>query len=240
MDHNSQGDGDFVVDIESSRATNDEVGSPPTFLDGKLGNAEVSGGLVNYDGLVDCENRLNVISTEENEGEGSSDDLKVLINKELGVKAEDLVASRTRNDRRKSTGAKKPPKPPRPPRGYSLDAADQKFIKEIAELAMLKRSRIERMKALKKMKATKASSVSNSRGSIFAMFFSILFFLVIVFHGISCSSGSTSHFHGSPEPAGSLENFIMLKHRKRFPTNGIYSTTSESPNPLNKLTKASG
>jgi hypothetical protein len=60
-----------------------------------------------------------------------------------------------------------------------LDAADQKLIKEISELAMLKRARIERMKALKKVKATKASSNSN----LFAMVFTILFCLVILFQG---------------------------------------------------------
>lgn len=248
MDHNSQGDGDFVVDIESCRGVADEeVGSPEPFSDEKLGRSfspEVSGGLMNVDVSVDCENGLNVIKTVANGCEGSPDHVKV------GVKDEDLVASRTRNERRKSTGAKKPPKPPRPPKGYSLDAADQKFIKEITELAMLKRARIERMKALKKMKAAKASSASNSRGSYFAMFFSILFFLVIVFHGMSCSSSSTSQFHGSPEAAaGSVENIIMAQHEKSFPTSGIYSATSESPklveqisgsDPLNKLTKASG
>lgn len=252
MDHNSQGDEDFVVDIESCRYTNEEVGTPEGLSQERLGSnfsAEVSGGIMHVDGLVDCENGLNVISFVTNGYEDSPDDVKVLINKEVGVKAVDVAASRTRNERRKTTGAKKPPKPPRPARGYSLDAADQKLIKEIAELAMLKRARIERMKALKKTKEAKASSVSNSRSSFFAMFFSIIFFLVIVFHGSYCGSSSTSQFDGSPEAAGSVEYLIMNQHQRSFSTNGIYGSTSESPkfveqfsvmDPVNMLTKASG
>ncbi|KAG9148223.1 hypothetical protein Leryth_021591 [Lithospermum erythrorhizon] len=186
MDHNNaQGDadGDFVVDIESCRDTNEEVGTPASFSVDKLQRSFSGGLMMNVDGSVDCGNGLNVISIVTNGCERSPDHVKVLINKEEEVKVEDVVASRTRNERRKSTGAKKPPKPPRPAKGYLLDAADQKLIKEIAELAMLKRARIERMKALKKMKAAKASSVSNSGGSFFAKFFSVLFFLVIAFHG---------------------------------------------------------
>ncbi|GAA0161872.1 hypothetical protein LIER_18090 [Lithospermum erythrorhizon] len=249
MDHNSQGDGDLVIDIESCRATNEEVGSRAPFSNEKLGrsfSAEVSGGLINVDVSVDCENGMINVT---NGSEGSPDKVNVLIKNDLGVKPEDLIASRTRNERRKSNGAKKPPKPPRPPRGYSLDAADHKLIKEITELAMLKRARIERMKALEKMKAAKASSVSNSRGSFVAMFFSVLFFLVIVFHGMSCSNSSTTQFHGSPEAPGSLENLIMVQHQKGFSSNEIYSTASESPNLVEqisgsdhaiKLSKASG
>ncbi|EEF43118.1 uncharacterized protein LOC8258844 [Ricinus communis] len=97
-------------------------------------------------------------------------------------------------EKRKKMGHKKSPKPPRPPRGPSLDAADQKLIKEITELAMLKRARVERMKALKKMKAAKGSP---SNGNIFAMVFTALFCLVIIFQGMS-SRVSPVNVQGTP------------------------------------------
>jgi len=86
---------------------------------------------------------------------------------------------------KKATSAKKPPRPPRP---LSLDAADQKLIKELAELAMIKRARIERMKALKQKKNSKilsssSSTSSSSYGSFFAMAFTVIFLLVILFQG---------------------------------------------------------
>ncbi|KAK1436328.1 hypothetical protein QVD17_02107 [Tagetes erecta] len=85
---------------------------------------------------------------------------------------------------KKATTAKKPPRPPRP---LSLDAADQKLIKELAELAMIKRARIERMKALKQKRNSKilssSSSTSSSYGSFFAMAFTVIFLLVILFQG---------------------------------------------------------
>ncbi|KAI7725625.1 hypothetical protein M8C21_005382 [Ambrosia artemisiifolia] len=82
---------------------------------------------------------------------------------------------------KKGSSAKKPPRPPRP---LSLDAYDQKLIKELAELAMIKRARVERMKALKQKKNSKiSSSSSSSHGSVFAMIFTIIFFLVILFQG---------------------------------------------------------
>lgn len=80
--------------------------------------------------------------------------------------------------RRMSMSAKKPP---RPPRGLSLDVADQKLIKEISELLMIKRAR---MKALKKTKAAKGMSAStSSSGNLIAMFFTILFCMLIIFQG---------------------------------------------------------
>lgn len=98
--------------------------------------------------------------------------------------------------RKKSLSAKKPPKPPRPHRGFSLDAADEKFIKELAQLAMIKRARIERMKSLMQKKASKAPS-SSTNGSLFAMIFTIICFIVILFQGVSCQI-SCGTFTGSP------------------------------------------
>lgn len=85
---------------------------------------------------------------------------------------------KTKKGRRMSMSAKKPP---RPPRGLSLDAADQKLIKEISELLMIKRAR---MKALKKTKAANGMSAStSSSGNLIAMFFTILFCILIIFQG---------------------------------------------------------
>ncbi|CAH9114989.1 unnamed protein product [Cuscuta epithymum] len=116
-----------------------------------------------------------------------------------GTMLENTMEKKVEKEKRKSISAKKPPKPPRPPRGLSLDAADQKLIKEIHELALIKRARIDRMKALKKLKAVKASSVSSAfSGSFFAMFFTVVFFMVLIFQGMSSGNGSSS-FHDSPE-----------------------------------------
>ncbi|CAN1281687.1 hypothetical protein LINPERPRIM_LOCUS17814 [Linum perenne] len=101
----------------------------------------------------------------------------------------------------------KSPKPPRPPRGPSLDAADIKLIKEISELAMLKRARIERIKALKKAKAAKASSAS-STGNLFAMVFTVLFFLVIICQGMS-SRITAIELQTAPEPARTMDNELI-------------------------------
>ncbi|XP_058000869.1 uncharacterized protein LOC110672973 isoform X2 [Hevea brasiliensis] len=96
-----------------------------------------------------------------------------------GEKTVGNVEKKVVKEKHKMMSNKKASKPPRPPRGPSLDAADQQLIKEITELAMLKRARVERIRALKKMKAAKASSSSNSY--VFAMVFTILFCLVIIF-----------------------------------------------------------
>lgn len=97
-----------------------------------------------------------------------------------GGKNGDNAEKKVLKEKRKKASNKKAPKPPRPPRGPSLDASDQKLIKEISELVMLKRARIERMKASKKVKATKPSSNSN----LFAMVFTVVFFLVMLFQGM--------------------------------------------------------
>ncbi|CAN1281686.1 hypothetical protein LINPERPRIM_LOCUS17814 [Linum perenne] len=128
-----------------------------------------------------------------------------------GVSVDELQKSLCGNEkqqRRKSSSPhKKSPKPPRPPRGPSLDAADIKLIKEISELAMLKRARIERIKALKKAKAAKASSAS-STGNLFAMVFTVLFFLVIICQGMS-SRITAIELQTAPEPARTMDNELI-------------------------------
>ncbi|KAJ6902747.1 hypothetical protein NC651_020278 [Populus alba x Populus x berolinensis] len=137
------------------------------------------------DGTANGEERVNLCGNVSDSGGGSADQAK--LEGEISV---DQVEKKMVKKKHKKTSNKKPP---RPPRGPSLDAADQKLIKEISELAMLKRARIERMKALKKLKATKPSSNNN----LFAMVFTILFCLVILFQGMSSRATSASSM-GSP------------------------------------------
>ncbi|KAG6764047.1 hypothetical protein POTOM_031501 [Populus tomentosa] len=132
------------------------------------------------DGTANGEERVNLCGYVSDSGGGSADHVK--LEGEISV---DQVEKKMVKEKHKKTSNKKPP---RPPRGPSLDAADQKLIKEISELAMLKRARIERMKALKKLKATKPSSNNN----LFAMVFTILFCLVILFQGNACARSSHS------------------------------------------------
>ncbi|KAM6544986.1 hypothetical protein CsatB_025722 [Cannabis sativa] len=139
-------------------------------------------------------------------------------------------------EKRKKGSNYKPSKPPRPPRGPSLDAADQKLIREISELAMLKRARAERMKALKKMKAAKSSSSSSN---LFAMVFTILFFLVILFHGIS-SRSSTESLQGPSMSAGATEGGGLISVQfYPIPSASIPNVSgSESPNMVEQIAGA--
>ncbi|XWS08472.1 hypothetical protein CRYUN_Cryun40dG0005100 [Craigia yunnanensis] len=122
-----------------------------------------------------------------------------------GQDSKDAKENKLVEEKRKSLSNKKPPKPPRPPRAPSLDAADQKLIRELAELARLKRARIERMKALKKMKAAKETS---SNSNLFAMVFTVIFCLVLIFQGMP-SKGTSTSFQGSPVPAGAVEGGLI-------------------------------
>ncbi|CAK7326311.1 unnamed protein product [Dovyalis caffra] len=184
MDHIAPRDRDFEVDLESGVRNSVEDSSKDASSGAtKCLLAKVCGAFT--DGTANGEERVNLCGHVSNSGGGSADQVKL-----EGQMSVDQVEKETVKEKRKKTSNKKPP---RPPRGPSLDAADQKLIKEISELAMLKRARIERMKALKKMKATKASSNSN----LFAMVFTILFCLVILFQGMS-SRATSANSLGSP------------------------------------------
>lgn len=204
MVHIAPRDRDFAVDLESGRTTCRE------------------------DGSIKCEDDVNLCGDVLNSGGVFLENAKVVIDKKLdGEEAMDLVEKKTVKEKRKKTSNKKPPKPPRPPRGPSLDAADQKLIREISELAMLKRARIERVKALKKMKATKASS---SNSNLFAMVFTILFCLVIVFQGMSSSRSSSLAFPGSPESAvGTEGSFISVQYFQNVSASDTNGPDSSSP-----------
>lgn len=118
----------------------------------------------------------------------------------MGI-GEDLGPEKNKNNKenKKEKRNSNNKKPPRPPRGPSLDAADQKLIREIAELAMLKRARADR---IKKIKASKSSSSSSSSGtSLFALVFTLLFCLLILFHGMSCRN-SPENLKESPNDSG--------------------------------------
>ncbi|XVF66083.1 hypothetical protein PTKIN_Ptkin10aG0005700 [Pterospermum kingtungense] len=124
------------------------------------------------------DDRVSLSGDDSNSGGVYVGNLQVMTSMNVeGQESKNVKENKLVKEKRKSLGHKKPPRPPRAP---SLDAADQKLIREIAELARLKRARIERMKALKKMKAAKATS---SNSNIFAMVFTVIFCLVIMFQG---------------------------------------------------------
>uniref|UniRef100_A0A6N2LSW6 Transmembrane protein n=1 Tax=Salix viminalis TaxID=40686 RepID=A0A6N2LSW6_SALVM len=166
--------------------------------------AKVSGAFA--DGAADDEERVNLCGYVSDSGGGSVDHAN--LEDEIFV---DQAEKKMVKEKHKKTSNKKPP---RPPRGPSLDAADQKLIQEISELAMLKRARIERMKALKKLKATtKPSSNSN----LFAMVFTVLFCLVILFQGMSSRATSASSV-GSPVSSETAEDGLISVQYFRNPS----------------------
>lgn len=181
MDYNHQGEVDCAFDLESGRTGGKEAGSPEPLSGAKLAKTFFGNfyrGLVSFDQRDTGENGASSSGNASNCRDVSPLNVKASIDKKVeGEEGLDIVEKKTGKEKSKKTNAKKPP---RPPRGLSLDAADQKLLKEIAELAMMKRARAERMKAMKKMKAAKASS---SNGNLFAMLFTILFCLAILFQG---------------------------------------------------------
>ncbi|KAJ9546355.1 hypothetical protein OSB04_018898 [Centaurea solstitialis] len=209
MDRGPLRDPDFVIDLESGAGVSPDLSSDENLP--KTDFSKLSDHVMSVDD--DLENNVKVVI-----------DSKVEVGKKIG-----------KEKRKKSSSAKKPPKPPRPPRGFSLDAADQKLIKELAELAIIKRARIERMKALKQKKALRASSSSSSmNGSLFAMLFTVIFFLMILLQGMSCRSPGITP-QGSPQ---TNENGLIFTQEQLNPS----ATDSILPDSksLNLLEKISG
>ena len=173
MDHAGSRDMGFGVDLENGVLTSDEeLSNNPSSGSKRQTKASVSNFCGSFEDGMSCGNvsSTNGVSPER------------ITSKMLeGEEAAGHLEKTSVKEKRKKTGNKKALKPPRPPRGPSLDAADQKLVREITELAMLKRARVERMKALKKMKAAKSSSSSHS--NLLAMVFTVLFCLVILYHG---------------------------------------------------------
>lgn len=231
MDHKSPREKDSEVDLESGVVVSEEDSSDSPVSSAKKQAktliSKVCGGLL--DGSVKVEERVSLCGNGSNSNGVSPENLKVATNKMLqGNEGTDHVEKTRVKDKRKKMTNKKPPKPPRPPRGPSLDAADQKLIKELSEIAMWKRARIDRMKALKKMKAAKASS---SNSSIFAMVFTILFCLVLIFQGISSRRSSPVSFEGSPVSGGGMEgSLISVQYYPNLSSTAPNGPGSESPN----------
>lgn len=183
MDHNSLRDTGVGVDLESGVLTSEgELSSILVSGSKRTLVSKLCGGLV--DGLIKAEDGVSGCCGNVSSSNGVSPESVKVVGANKMLEGEEAAAGHLEKtpvkEKRKKTSNKKAPKPPRPPRGPSLDAADQKLVREISELAMLKRARIERMKAVKKMKAAKASSSSSN---IFAMVFTVIFCLVIFFHG---------------------------------------------------------
>ncbi|KAK4798071.1 hypothetical protein SAY86_030397 [Trapa natans] len=109
-------------------------------------------------------------------------------------------------------------KPPRPPRGPSLDAADQELIREITELAKLRRARIERMRALKIANNVKSSSYPNR--TPFALVFTVMVILVLIFQGMSPKAEAPFMSLEGPSP-GSADGLISLQHYQNSPVNYV-------------------
>ncbi|GAU51486.1 hypothetical protein TSUD_413730 [Trifolium subterraneum] len=183
MDLRSGMDKDIEVDLESGlpliEDNSSRISDPSTATQENTLFANIPFG------FAGGEDGANSYFNESNLSEVSLDVMKV-INNNPG-----------KEKRKKASSNKKAGKPPRPPKGPTLDAADIKLIRELSERALLKRARVERMKALKKMRAAKSSSASNT-SSILALIFTIIFFIVIIFQGLSPTKSPVASFQGSP------------------------------------------
>ncbi|KAL4380915.1 hypothetical protein HN51_004248 [Arachis hypogaea] len=200
MDHVNAKDNENEVDLESGLPLlrDDEsknISPPSTSNQGKKIFAKIPDRFVG--GSLRGEEMPSFPFNESTLSQVSLDLPKVANKPMMGQDLADAERTPLKEKRKKSSH-KKPPRPPRPPKAPELNAADYKLIREITELAMLKRARIERMKALKKMKAAKQSSPSSSNTSILAMIFTLVFCIVLIFHGISSGKGSGATFQGSP------------------------------------------
>lgn len=223
MDHIASRDADIAVDIESGEGTtSDEDSSKELYSSSKQPNELISRACGAF--IFSSENGeygINSCSNGSNLSGVSVENLQVVTDRLLEEQDPGVPADRETVKKPKNKSAKKSCRPPRPPRGPSLDASDQKLIREINELALLKRARIERVRALKKMKAAKTTS---SNGNLFALLFTVFFFLVILFQGMSSGSLPIGN-HGSPESAaGTVEDLISVKFPTRLSplnTNGL-------------------
>ncbi|CAH9119924.1 unnamed protein product [Cuscuta epithymum] len=106
----------------------------------------------------------------------------------------DIHSSKVKDSKRNPKGKKaakekfkkpKPSKPPRPPKSPSLDAADIKLIKEISEMTLRKHKSLERLSLLRKINKEGKSS---AKANVLAMGITVLFFFVIIFHGLLSSN----------------------------------------------------
>ncbi|XP_008778628.1 uncharacterized protein LOC103698405 [Phoenix dactylifera] len=159
--------------------------------------------------------------------EGSLANGGTLVDKRFGGEEKlSLLENKTRAQKPKKEGSKRPPKLPKPPKSPSLDAADQKLIREISELAMLKKARIERMKALKKMKNAKSTSSSSN---LVALIITALFCLVIIWQGFFSRGSSSLSFQGSPgSSVGKRTGLISVQFYNNGSEVGLHDSSSAS------------
>ncbi|XP_057995577.1 uncharacterized protein LOC131169120 isoform X1 [Hevea brasiliensis] len=197
------------VDLESGGTTSEEDGTNDLVSANKQTKKvlnSVWSGPLGFDGL----------GNSSKFGEDADENVEFLLDKNSegkeGQQQIPFVNKKLLEEKKKKKNSRKAPKPPRPPKGPSLDAADQKLVQEITELAMRKRARIERIRVLKKMRGAKSSSWNSS---LYAMAFTVLFFLVLIFQGICSRNIGSLCLQGSPEPAVTAsEDLISVQFYK--------------------------
>ncbi|KAG8653313.1 hypothetical protein MANES_05G013000v8 [Manihot esculenta] len=211
MDHSISRDSEHEVDLESGGTTSEEDGTYDLVSANrqtkKLLNSDWSGPL-SFDGLGnsskfggDADENVEFLLDRNSEGEDGLQQIPFVNKKHLEQK-------------KKKKNSRKAPKPPRPPKGPLLDAADQKLVQEITELAMRKRARIERIRVLKKMREAKSSSWNST---LYAMAFTVVFFLILVFQGIFGCAGGESMSMQVHESIGRVNLFQeQWKHVSRM------------------------
>ncbi|KAK4774515.1 hypothetical protein SAY86_009450 [Trapa natans] len=214
------------VDLESGGATSKEVlrrdASPP-ISQKKKNLKRALGGVLRFEGSSNGKFGVDSRSSSFSHGKGVEESLN-------GNNKENIPFLDGMFPQQKCplTNSRKHPKPPRPPKGPLIDVADQKLIKDTAEFAMRKRLRIERMKALKKAKTAHLSK-SSSTSSIGAMIITVLFFLIIIFQGIS--SRNDRRLHGSlKSDVTTSENLISVHYSDNLSLDQRRTSASKSSN----------
>ncbi|XP_022728431.1 uncharacterized protein LOC111283988 [Durio zibethinus] len=222
MDHLFARQRDIEVDLESGGTTSEDERTKDDVSSNIQTKRTLStfwSDLLTFDRIGKGECGINSCGSSSSFGAVEGENMEFLADKNSEQENHELMALVNKNspeDKYKKTSPRKPPKPPRPPKGPLLDAVDQKLVREITELAMRKRARMKQIKAKKKMKAARASSTSSS---LSAMVITVLFCLVIFFHGICSRRSGSVMLERSPAAAvGSSEGLIAVQFYKKFPT----------------------
>lgn len=241
MGRDIQRESDVDVDLESGENTSEEDTSNDE-RESKSGFRWALDGVLNLDGSDKGKYGIESCSSSSISGGGGGgdivgvvvdeDNLELLVdNKDLDHVQQQFPYINGNHSKQKSnpimmpSNPRKPSKPPLPPKGPSLDAGDQKFVKELAELALRKRARIKKMKAVRKMKASKSlastSSSSSTYTSLSAMVITLIFFFVIILHGIRSASSTAVGLMVSPESTVAAdEGLISVKYPTNFTGEG--------------------
>ncbi|XP_058769146.1 uncharacterized protein LOC131643012 isoform X2 [Vicia villosa] len=210
---------DVEFDIESGENTSEEETSNDE-RDSRNGFPWSWNGVLNLDGSEKGKNGIESCSNSSNSGDfvGVEDyNLELLVDKGL-EHVHGNHGHHGKHGKQKSMfgNPRKPQKPPLPPKGPSLDAGDHRFVKELAELALRKRARVKKMNAVKRMKAGKPPSTS-SYTNLSAMVITIVFFLVIILHGIRSASSAAVGLTASPETTVVAdESLISIQYPANF------------------------